>query len=145
MKYTFVAILITLCSLNGLSQRTTTVIYDGHGNVIGGTHIRIPQGKPVTIIDSASGVLFSLDSAHIMISAQDSTGKILWKTDPWKDNHIQVYRTNRPLIVDFKFAKTNFDYNNVPKGTKVLWIVYINTQFGYLDLATGKFTWLGQD
>jgi len=139
------AILGILCSLECLSQSsTTTAIYDGKGNVIGGSFIRIPQGKPVTLTDSASGNIYSLDSAHIMVTAQDKTGKLLWKTDPWKDNKIAVYRTDRPVIVDFNIQNTNRDYG-VPIGSKVLWIVYINTQFGFLDLATGKFTWLGQD
>jgi hypothetical protein len=146
MKFIIAAILGTLCALESFSQSsTTTVVYDGQGNVIGGSFIRIPQGKPVTIIDSASGGTFYLDSAHIMVTAQDKAGKLLWKTDPWKDNKIAVYRTNRPVIVDFNIQNLYQNFGAVPKGTRVLWIVYINTQFGFLDLATGKFSWLGQD
>jgi hypothetical protein len=146
MKFMIAAILGTLCFLKSMSQSsTTTVIYDGQGNVIGGSFIKIPQGKPMSLTDSVSGNVYSLDSSHIMITALDKTGKILWKTDPWKDNKIEVYRTNRPVIVDFNIQNTYRDFGAVPKGTKVLWIVYLNTQFGFLDLATGKFSWLGQD
>jgi hypothetical protein len=146
MQYTIIAFLAAFCSLKGLSQtHTTTVIYDGRGNVIGGSHIRIPQGKPVTLTDTASGVIFSLDSAHIMVSAHDKKDSLLWKTDPWKDNKIEVYRTDRPVIVDFQLLGPESKFWGVPKGKTVLWIVYINTQFGYLDLETGKFRFMGQD
>jgi hypothetical protein len=147
MKYILICTLAALSFLNGFAQSgTTTVIYDGHGNVIGGSHIRIPQGVPVTRTDSASGNTFVLDSAHIIVSAYDKNGNVLWKTDPWKDNKIETYRTARPVIVDFRILPLDNRYSNrLPDGTTVLWIVYINTQFGFLDLKSGNFIFCGQD
>lgn len=125
---------------------TTTVIYDAQGNVIGGSHIRLGRGKPISLTDSTSGNIFTLDSAHIIISAHDSNGKLLWKSDPWKDYKIEIYRTDRPVIVDCGFGQTNKYFpDEIPDGAIVLWIKYINTQFGFLDLKTGKFYFCGQD
>jgi hypothetical protein len=47
MKYIILTIVSVLYFLGGFSQSsTTTIIYEGKGNVIGGFFIRIPQGKP---------------------------------------------------------------------------------------------------
>jgi hypothetical protein len=106
MKNVILALLCSLLLEKGLGQ-TTTIMYDGSGHVIGGSFIKIPQGKPINLIDSASGNTYQLDSAHIMFTALDKSGKRLWKTDPWKDNNISVYRTKRPVIVDFKIVTTD--------------------------------------
>lgn len=147
MKSVVLSIFISMLFLKGLAQsRTTTVIYDGQGNVVGGSHIRIPYRMPVTLTDSSSGKIFTLDSSHIIVCGIDKNGNVLWKTDPWKDNNIEIYRTARPVIVDFTLAMTDERFSRmVPTGTTVLWIVYINTQFGFLDLKNGKFFFCGQD
>jgi hypothetical protein len=96
--------------------------------------------KNYIIIDSVIKTRFILDSARIIVSAIDSSGKKLWQTDPWKDNHINEYRFKRPLIVMFDVWDGNWAHIK-----NAIWIVYNNSQFGAIDKATGKFTWLGQD
>lgn len=93
------------------------------------------------ITDSISHNTFILDSAGIYITAVSSSGKQLWKTDPWKDNHLDAYRTKRPIIVGFYFGN---NYQRIPKK-EVIWIIYNNTQFGEIDKKTGVFTFNGQD
>jgi hypothetical protein len=92
------------------------------------------------LTDRATCTKYYLDTSRIYIFAVDSTGKILWKTDPWKDNKLEEYRVNRPTIIYFAL-----DSNKFTGFKKVIWITYNSSQFGFLDLLTGKFTFQGQD
>lgn len=138
MKKIF-SLLIFICATS-LAARAQTYIYDGHGNIIGGSHIHTKPGSVLTIKDSVTGNTFLLDSAHIHIYAFNAKGDTIWKTDPWKDNKIEVYRVKRPVIVQFYLANNKWTDNK-----EVIGIVYNNTQFGIVNKETGKFTWLGQD
>jgi hypothetical protein len=92
------------------------------------------------LVDLTTKTRFILDSSRITITAIDSSGKIIWQTDPWKDNKLFEYRFERPVIVYFGF--------NIPEWTKAkdaIGINYNNTQFGTLERKTGKFTFYGQD
>ena len=92
--------------------------------------------KSDTLIDR-SGTRFIVDKERIYVTAITSSGKLLWKTDPAFDNELPEYKTKRPKIVSFRFRKQQIN--------EVIWIVYSNTQFGYLIKDNGKFQWLGQD
>ena len=96
--------------------------------------------KTKIITDKLTGISYILDSQQITITAVGKMGTKLWVTDPWKDNHLMKYRVDRPTIVCFKF-----DGNTWAVKDEVIWIVYNNTQFGYIEKMTGKFKWLGQD
>ncbi|HEY2720990.1 MAG TPA: hypothetical protein VGI82_04665, partial [Chitinophagaceae bacterium] len=87
----------------------------------------------------SSGKKYLVDSAQIYVTALDEKGNQIWQTDPWKDNELTNYRTNRPKIVSFRFANNKWSRNK-----DVIWIIYNNTQFGILNKESGKFTWLGQ-
>ena len=136
-------LLFLLCASSAFSQ--TTVIYDGNGNVIGGTHIKTRPGNKVTLTDSSTKNTFVLDEEHVFITAYSKIGTILWKTDPWKDNNLMVYRTNRPVIVNMAFDVNPGYPDESKKGERVIWIEYINTQFGFIDPKTGRFYFMGQD
>jgi len=133
-----------MCCLSSAFAQTT-IIYDAHGSVIGGTHLKTRPPEKVTLTDSSTNNSFVLDSTHVYITAYNKTGGILWKTDPWKDNKIEVYRTNRPIIVDMVFGAAPGYPDKSKKGEKVIWIEYINTQFGFIHLKTGEFYFMGQD
>jgi hypothetical protein len=92
--------------------------------------------KSDTLIDKKSYVKFIIDKERIFITAIDSLGKILWKTDPYTDNKIREYRVKRPTIVYFAFSK---DFEDA------IAITYNNTQFGYIEKTTGEYDWHGQD
>ena len=81
-----------------------------------------------------------MDTSQIYVFGLDPVGKLLWKTDPWKDNNLMEYRVKRPIIRFFHFINDKWT-NNV----EVIGIGYNNSQFGYLDKLTGKFTFEGQD
>jgi hypothetical protein len=93
-----------------------------------------------TLIDNSSGERFYLDTSLIYVSAFDKSGNLIWKTDPWKDNNLMEYRVKRPRIDYFKFEK-----NKWTDSIEVIGIGYNNSQFGYLDKLTGRFTFQGQD
>jgi len=128
MKHSLLLLLLLPVLLNA---QTTT--YTGHSNLKN----RI---KNYTLTDSITGGTFVLDTTNIYITAFDKSGKQLWRTDPWKDNDLGIYRVQRPVIVYYSLA--NSDRAN---KEEVIWITYQNTQFGYIDKKDGKFTFLGQD
>jgi hypothetical protein len=145
MKIIYTILLICCFSSVFAQHNQTVIIYDGNGNVIGGNHIKSRPPDQIILSDSLTKVKFVLDTSHVYITAYISSGNILWKTDPWKDNHIEVYRTNRPVIVNMQFG-INPGYPDIAKkGEKVIWIQYINTQAGFIDLKHGTFYFSGQD
>jgi hypothetical protein len=93
-----------------------------------------------TLIDKKSGAKFIIDKQRIFITAIGKNGKLLWKTDPAIDNKLEKYRTDRPTIVYFSFGD-----DRTKRKKEVIWLSYSNTQFGYLDKVSGKFTFYGQD
>jgi len=80
MKKIF-SLLIFICATS-LAARAQTYIYDGHGNIIGGSHIHTKPGSVLTIKDSVTGNTFLLDSAHIHIYAFNARGDTIWKLTP---------------------------------------------------------------
>jgi hypothetical protein len=121
-------------------------IYDSHGNVIGGSKMTATPNESITLIDSVTNNYFVLDASQIFITAFNEKNKKIWKTDPYKDNSICEYRTKRPVIIEYRFGKSPDNFPNYEKeGIKVIWITYNNTQFGFVDLISGKYYWLGQD
>jgi hypothetical protein len=101
---------------------------------------KVSYVKEYTLIDQEFKMKFLLDSQRIHIDAYDSLNRLVWRTDPWLDNELMMYRLKRPRIIYFAFA------NEERTGNKeVIWIEYNTTQFGILDKETGKFTSFGQD
>ena len=141
---------------NCFGQKTVTYV----------AHVTL-SGKPreFTLIDKSNGTKYTLDSTRIFITAINTAGKQLWKTDSWKDSKLDTYRVERPVVARFLFG--NYYYgdsiiyvnkwkqkniqakeiqSNRDKYTReVLWVVYNNTQFGILNRATGAFEFHGQD
>jgi hypothetical protein len=121
-------------------------IYDSQGNVVGGSQMKIRPNTSIKLVDSLTNNYFILDSTHIFVTAYDKTDKLIWRTDPYKNNLIKEYRTKRPIIINYRFGKSP-DYfpNKIKEGLKVIWITYNNTQFGFIDILTGKYYYCGQD
>jgi hypothetical protein len=98
-----------------------------------------------TLIDKVSGVRYILDNDFIRVKAVDKNGALLWKTDPFVDNELEVYRLKRPLIVYFSFGLSGFNKCEETKGKEVIKIIYNSKQFGEIDKLTGTFSFMGQD
>jgi hypothetical protein len=96
--------------------------------------------KSRIINDHKNHLQFVLDTSHIYIEAIDENGNRLWKTDPWTDAKLPVYRfIKRPKILTFCLCNDSRTNNKDEIG-----ITYQNSQFGYVDLKTGKFRFAGQ-
>jgi hypothetical protein len=96
-------------------------------------NVRYLEKGHVKLIDSISGNVFLLDTTHITISAFAKNGTIVWKTDPWKDSNLAIYRTARPVIVYFALGRTDeCSWCKTPIDARVLWIEYDNGQIGFL-------------
>ncbi|MES2382147.1 MAG: hypothetical protein V4538_13965 [Bacteroidota bacterium] len=106
------------------------------------------ENNPVlrdTLYDKQNGNIYVLDKNRIFITAYDKEKKLLWKTDPALDSFLPQYQMEqfelkRPIIKYFSLQELKDD-----KRMEVIWIVFNNTQFGYLLKNNGKFYWLGQD
>jgi hypothetical protein len=95
--------------------------------------------KKDTLTDTINNIKFIVDKERIYITAIDKSGKQLWKTDPAVDSKLEEYRVKRPTIVYFKLVLDKSGKNIAIE------IAYNNSQSGYLDEKSGKFTFIGQD
>lgn len=130
--------------LNTMSK--STWVYDSQGNVVGGSKMKIAPNSQVKLVDTFTKNYFVLDSAHVVISAFNLKNEIIWSTDPYIENKIEKYRTDRPIIISIEFGNSpNYFPDKVNVGLKVIWITYNNTQFGFIDLVSGKYYYCGQD
>src|ERR1700761_6633183 len=115
MKGTIISIIlfgILICPAISLGQSQTYIAH-----YIEESHI-----KNDTLIDKATHVKFILDKSRTLITAFDTNGKQLWKTDPAKDNKLEEYRVKKPTIVYFEFSTNRLD------GKGVIAISYNNSQ-----------------
>lgn len=123
-----------------------TYVYNSDENIIAGSHISTTPGEPIKITDRNTKMFFVLDSTHTTIEAFNESGEFIWKTNPHTDNKLSTYRTNKPYIVYFDLTDDYWCAEGfVEKGTPVIAISYVNTQFGVLKLETGEFRFCGQD
>jgi len=122
-------------------------VNDLNGHTSWDSRTKSKEGKQVIIIDSTTNNYYVLDSTHTTITAYNNSKQMIWKTNPRKDNHLSEYRHPNPVITYYQireFPNNGFG-NLIKKGEKVIFIDYSNSQFGFLDLKTGKFTYEGQD
>jgi hypothetical protein len=93
--------------------------------------------------DPHSGIILYVESDARHVSALSPAGKLLWTRDPFKDAHLEFYRTKHPQIA------------SIGPGPKAVWVkgkprdfVYLNfnsSQFGLLRLSDGEFFLGGQN
>jgi hypothetical protein len=84
--------------------------------------------------DSASGIIIYVETDGRHVVAISPEGKILWRKDPFIDAGLMPYRMARPTI---SFIGAGRD------GT--IGIRFNSSQSGTMDIATGAFTFDGQD
>jgi hypothetical protein len=124
-------ILSTLC-LGAAQQRTYTAKYltDFPG--------------PQVYKDTVTGALLYVESDGRHVAAISRDGKLLWSRDPFKDAHLEFYRTEKPQIVYIGPARKS----DLPPGEKrerLVGIVFNNSQSGVMKISNGEFYFLGQD
>jgi hypothetical protein len=118
----------------------TNYLCNGQNQYPGGPDIPTNKIEKRILIDSASKIRYVIDSTQTTIVALDYKNKVLWVSNPNRDNKLGNYRTFKPRMDNFGFKKLkDSDYK------EVIFVIYNNTQFGFIDKLTGKFTFLGQD
>ena len=90
-----------------------------------------------------SGIILYVESDARHISAISPAGKLLWTRDPFKDAHLELYRTKLPQIA------------YIGRGPKAVWVKgnprdfvelsFNSSQFGLLRISDGEFFWGGQN
>jgi hypothetical protein len=92
------------------------------------------------LVDSNSGIKYVLDSSRTFITAYKKNGKILWRTNPQKENNIKLFMYSDSSIYYFYF------YSDKSTGNiEQILIAYGNSYEGFINKKTGKFTFFGQD
>lgn len=94
---------------------------------------------PIRVTDKETGIVYEVQSDRRTITATKPDGTIIWKINPFVDAKLEPYRVKHPFIV--YFGKSN--QSNL-KGA-VLGIAFNSSQFGAIELESGKFHWRGQD
>lgn len=140
MLKSWVSLVVLLCFSYCVSAQTKTNA-EGYIEYYGG-RLYLPDG-PFELKDSLTGTRYVLDSAHIHVTAIDTSGNILWHTNPRIDAKLEDYRvrTERSKSIVY-IAFHNDEWTDFKT---VISVSFGNTQFGYLDRETGKFRFVGQD
>ena len=96
---------------------------------------------PIRVTDKETGIVYEVQSDRRTITATKPDGTIIWKVNPFEDEKLEKYRSDHPFIVQIWRPKTN------PTSRKgdFLSIYFTGGQQGDLDLASGKYTYTGQD
>jgi hypothetical protein len=96
---------------------------------------------PIQVTDKETGIVYEVQSDRRTITATRADGTIVWKINPYEDAKLKPYRSDHPFIVQIWSPKTN---SSNRKGD-YLSICFTGGQQGDLDLASGRYTYWGQD
>jgi len=110
------------------------------------TYLDAPRqfSGPLTYKDPKSGIVFYVESDGRHVSAINSEGRILWCKDPFAEAKLEFYRTKEPKIVYIGALNEWMIKAFMGKGEFIA-ITFNSSQFGVLNVATGEFTFEGQD
>ena len=81
------------------------------------------------------------DGRHVVAICPD--GKLLWRKDPFIDGGLQPYRMARPTISSIGPARGVEPA--VGPVSKFFAIQFTSSQMGVMEIATGRFTFQGQN
>lgn len=105
----------------------------------------VRDGYPQTISgliykDATANVIIYVetDGRHVVAISPD--GRILWRKDPFVDAGLEPYRMARPTIECIGAKCKGLSAND-----KSVAVWFTSSQFGVMDIATGKFTPMGQN
>lgn len=96
---------------------------------------------PIRVTDKTTGTVYQVESDRRTITATNLKGHVLWKVNPFVDAKLEPYRKKHPIISYFGKLQPWAE----KKDQWLLGVGFNSSQFGSLDLASGKFTFLGQD
>ena len=96
--------------------------------------------KTRIIEDQKGHVRYILDASHTFIEAFDESGKLMWRTDPWRDYKWAKPPVDRPIVVTFFLEN-----DSLSNFRAVLAIRYDNLGGAGIDAKTGRIMSIGQD
>jgi hypothetical protein len=99
---------------------------------------------PQVYKDPTSGTLLYVETDGRHVAAISTDGKLLWNRDPFKDAHLQFYRTDKPQIVYIGPA-SKYHHPAGEKPEKFVEISFNNSQSGLMRISNGEFHFSGQD
>jgi hypothetical protein len=127
-----VSLLFVLCL--GTAQETTTYV----------AHYLEPFPGPQVYKDLHSGTTLYVETDGRHVAAISGDGKLLWNRDPFKEAHLDYYRTKKPQVVYIGPVSKSNAYAR-GESDKFAAITFNNSQFGLLRISNGEFRYLGQD
>jgi hypothetical protein len=95
---------------------------------------------PIRVTDNETGFVYVVAKDRRTISAMNSNGEIAWIANPFEDAKLRPYRFIHPFIVYLGPLRPQ----NNPRPFK-LRVGFNSSQYGDIELASGKFHFCGQD
>ena len=95
---------------------------------------------PIRITDKETGIIYEVQGDRRTVVAKKPNGDLVWKINPFVDSKMRPYRVDYPYIDYFVVWK----YSTRPESP-VLRICFNSSQFGDIELESGKFRYHGQD
>ena len=95
---------------------------------------------PIRVTDKETGIVYEVQSDRRTITATKHDGTLVWKVSPFVDAKLEPYRFKHPFIVYFGKA---LNQSNIKEP--VLGISFNSSQFGVIELESGKFHFGGND
>lgn len=134
MRRTYAVLILLGVVCFGVAQDTTS--YAGH-------YLRSFPG-PQVYKDPQTGTALYVETDGRHVAAISKDGKLRWNRDPFKDAHLEFYRTKNPQIVYVGPASKSSPHSG-RQTDRFVAITFNNSQFGLLRISDGKFEFLGQD
>lgn len=94
------------------------------------------------IYKAAANVIIYVETDGRHIAAISPDGKLLWRKDPFVDAKMQPYRLARPSIIAIG---PGFTVPGVGTSDELFSVSFNSSQSGVMNIATGKFTFMGQN
>lgn len=107
-------------------------------------HATLAYRGPVAYVDKKLHLVVYAETDGKHLSAIDSEGHVLWTSAPFSDAHLKPYRIAEPRIVQI-YAPLPWMLEGAKEKSAFVALAFESTQFGVVDLKSGKFFFLGQD
>jgi hypothetical protein len=121
---------LCLISLSFVAAASAAPLRDGYPPAITGLIYKDTTANVIIYVET--------DGRHVVAISPD--GRILWRKNPFVDAGLEPYREPRPTIVFVGRCGLRSE-----EVGKIFCLSFSSSQFGEMDIATGKFTFSGQD
>lgn len=128
---------ISVMFMVGLSTAQETTTYVAH-------YLERFPG-PQIYKDQQSGTTLYVETDGRHVAAISGDGKLLWVRDPFKDGHLDSYRTEKPQIVYIGGVSKFRSKILGGESDKFAAVTFNSSQFGLSRISNGEFQFLGQD